>query len=197
MTAEKRELRESVRAARAAMTPAARASASQAVADRALTLPAVIGARAVLAYAATPEELDASPLVKALRARGARIAYPRVCGPGELALHWCEDSALSPGYCGIAEPSADAPEADPAAFDLVLVPGTAFDPACGRLGMGGGFYDRLLARLAPATFAVGLAFDEQIVSEVPTGSHDVALDAVVTPTRTLMPGVDGDGLRRL
>ena len=45
------------------MTPAARASASRAVADRALALPAVIGARAVLAYAATPEELDASPLV--------------------------------------------------------------------------------------------------------------------------------------
>jgi 5-formyltetrahydrofolate cyclo-ligase len=111
-----------------------------------------------------------------------------VCGPGALTLHWCDDAdALAPGYCGIAEPSPESPEAAPDEFELVLVPGTAFDEACDRIGMGGGFYDRLLPLLAPGSLAIGLAFDEQIVPEVPTEAHDVQLGAVVTPSRTLLP----------
>jgi 5-formyltetrahydrofolate cyclo-ligase len=186
MGAEKHEARQTARAARASMSGEARAAASLAVAERAMALPQVAGAFAVLAYAAMPEELDPSPLVDALRVRGARVAYPRVCGPGELALHWCDDAnELAAGYCGIAEPAADAPEVAAEELDLVLVPGTAFDAACARLGMGGGFYDRLLAGAASQALAVGLAFDEQIVDAVPVEAHDVALDVVVTPTRTL------------
>jgi 5-formyltetrahydrofolate cyclo-ligase len=188
MSAEKDDLRGHGRAARAGVPAVARDRASTAVAARALALPGVAGARAVLAYAATAEELDPAPLVAALRERGARVAYPRVCGPGALALHWCDDeAALAPGYCGIDEPAADLPEADCAEIDLVLVPGTAFDERCGRLGMGGGYYDRLLPLLAPGALAVGLAFDEQVVTEVPTEAHDVPLGAVITPTRTILP----------
>lgn len=180
--------RTTARAARSGLANEARAAAAWAVVERALALPGVRDARAVLAYAATPEELDPCPLVAALRARGARIAYPRVCGPAALALHWCEDERdLAPGYCGIAEPSESASAADPHEIELVLVPGTAFDEACGRLGMGGGFYDRLLTRLGPEALAVGLAFDEQLVAEVPAETHDVPLSAVVTPTRTILP----------
>lgn len=188
MGGEKREVRASGRAARAGVSGQARAAAASAVAERALALPRLADARAVLAYSATAEELDPSPLVTALRARGARVAYPRVCGPGALALHWCDgEDALAPGYCGIAEPACDAPEAVPGDIDLVLVPGTAFDEACGRLGMGGGFYDRLLPRIAPGALAIGLAFDEQVVGKVPSEAHDVPLSAVITPTRTILP----------
>ena len=180
--------RATARAARSGVSSEARAAAASAVAERAMALPGVAGARAVLAYAATPEELDPSPLVSALRARAARVAYPRVCGPGALALHWCDDeNDLAPGYCGIAEPSEAAAEAESHEIDLVLVPGTAFDEACGRIGMGGGFYDRLLPQLAPGALAIGLAFDEQLVAEVPAEAHDVPLGAVVTPTRTILP----------
>jgi 5-formyltetrahydrofolate cyclo-ligase len=183
----KENLRARARMARAAVSADARSVAAAAVAERALAVPEVTGARTVLAYAASAEELDPAPLVSALRARGARVAYPRVCGPGALALHWCDDEAgLAPGYCGIAEPAAGSPEALTADFDLVLVPGTAFDESCGRLGMGGGFYDRLLTTLAPRALAVGLAFDEQVVAEVPTEVHDVALGLVITPTRTIL-----------
>jgi 5-formyltetrahydrofolate cyclo-ligase len=164
-----------------------RFQAARAVAERALALPAVAQARCVLAYAATAEELDPAPLVAALRARGARIAYPRVCESGALTLHWCEeDAALARGYRGIAEPAADSPQASPDDFDLVLVPGVAFDASGARLGMGGGFYDRLLPRLSAGAMNVGLAFDEQIVERVPAEEHDVRLGAVITPTRTLV-----------
>jgi 5-formyltetrahydrofolate cyclo-ligase len=188
MADRKRDLREAARTVRGAVDDGVRMSTARLVAQRALAVPGVADARAVLAYAATAEELDPAPLVAALRERGARIAYPRVCGPGSLALHWCDDeAALALGYCGVAEPSSDAPEAAAEDIDLVLVPGAAFDEACGRLGMGGGHYDRLLSRLTPGALAIGLAFDEQVVTEVPTEAHDVRLDAVITPTRTILP----------
>ncbi len=185
MPADKRAMRDAVRAARSAIGATDRAAASEAAQVRAFSHADVAGARAVLAYAAIAEEIDPSSLVSELRARGARIAYPRVCGPGELTLHWVgAQEELAAGYCGIAEPGPDASEASIEDFDLVIVPGTAFDGTCARLGMGGGFYDRLLARLGPGTFTVALAYDEQIVPCVPVEGHDVALDAVFTPTRT-------------
>jgi 5-formyltetrahydrofolate cyclo-ligase len=188
VTCDKREVRDAARAARAGVDAGVRDERALAVAALALRLPPVADARAVLAYAATAEELDPAPLVARLRARGARIAYPRACADGVLALHWLdEDAELVPGYCGIREPDAGSPEADVDELDLVLVPGVAFDEACARLGMGGGFYDRLLPRLAPAAAAIGLAFDEQVVACVPTEAHDVRLAAVVTPTRVLRP----------
>ncbi|HEY5505917.1 MAG TPA: 5-formyltetrahydrofolate cyclo-ligase [Coriobacteriia bacterium] len=189
MIERKHAVRLAARSARSAYPRAARDVASQAVAARALTMRVIRDARTVLAYAATAEELDPAPLVAALRARGARVAFPRVTGPGELALHWCADaSELAPGYCGVLEPDAGAESADLAEIDVVLVPGTAFDAECGRLGMGGGFYDRLLPLLRDDATALGLAFDEQIVEKVPAEAHDVPLDGVVTPTRTIVPG---------
>jgi 5-formyltetrahydrofolate cyclo-ligase len=168
---------------RAGVMPWQRAGLSAQAAARALELPEVGAARAVLAYAAMPGEIDPAPLVHALRERGARVAYPRVCGPGAMTLHWASDDALEPGFCGIAEPAADAEDAAPDEFDLAIVPGVAFDAACERLGRGGGFYDRLLPAITGLT--VGLAFDEQIVECLPREEHDMPVDVVVTPSRVI------------
>ncbi len=181
--APKQALRERVRAARAALPPDVRATRSAAIATRALAIPEVAGARAVLAYTALAGEADPAPLLEVLRRRGARIALPRVCGPQKLSLHWVEpDTPLSPGALGTSEPSPECASATASDFDLVIVPGVAFDPACARLGFGGGFYDALLPTLPSRTLAVGLAFDEQIVGAVPCESHDEPVDMVVTPT---------------
>jgi 5-formyltetrahydrofolate cyclo-ligase len=171
-------------AARRALGSDARATASAAIAERALALPEVASARSVLAYAALADEADPGALVRALRARGARIALPRVCGPSELALHWTPDGTeLVEASFGIAEPPADCETALPTDLDLVLVPGVAFDRSCGRLGFGRGFYDALLASLPPGVTTVGIAFDEQVCERVPVRGHDVALDYVITPSR--------------
>lgn len=188
MEHEKDRVRSQARAARSALSAEQREAASMAVAERLLAMDEVAAVRAVLAYAATMEELDPAAAVEALRARGARIAYPRVCGPGEMSVHWAEPGELAPGYCGLLEPSAEAAEALASEIDLVLVPGVAFDEQCHRLGMGGGFYDRFLAALHPGALVIGLAFDEQIVERVPREEHDMRLDAVVTPTQVLAAG---------
>jgi 5-formyltetrahydrofolate cyclo-ligase len=179
----KRDLRARVRASRAAV-PADRAcEAAEDVARRALALPEVARARSVLAYAALPEELDPAPLVGALRSLGARVALPRVCGPGTLALHWVEPGdVLGRGHAGIPEPHETCAWAGPEDFDLVLVPGVAFDASCARLGFGGGFYDALLPSLPVTATTLALAFDAQIVDEVPCEPHDEPVMIVVTPT---------------
>lgn len=186
MTDEKRRAREAARAARHDVPEAVRAAAGEAIADRVLALDGIEKVHTVLGYAATPQEADVAAALDALRDHGARIAYPRVCGDGSLELHWAEPGQLVSGFRGILEPPEDAPAALPSEIDLVLVPGTAFDAACCRLGQGGGCYDRLLPLLRPDALCVGIAFDEQLVESVPTESHDAPLDAVVTPTRTLL-----------
>lgn len=189
MDERKRAMRESARAARRSIGPETRRAASEEAASRALALPRLAGARAVLVYAAMPEEIDPAPLAAFLRAAGAVTAYPRVCGPGELTMHWSDGGDLEPGHCGISEPAADSAEVDASVIDAVIVPGAAFDGSCRRLGLGGGYYDRLLARLRPDALKIGFAFDEQVVVDVPVQVHDVCLDFVVTPTRTLRPAL--------
>ena len=119
-----------------------------------------------------PDALDPWPGDK-------RIALPRVVGD-ELIFHWATDRAeLLPGKFGIPEPCA---EASPAGneFDLILVPGLAFDLRGGRLGRGKGYYDRFLAGVRG--LRAGVCFDDQIVESVPIDPHDLRMDFVVTPS---------------
>jgi len=87
------------------------------------------------------------------------------------------------GSFGIREPSARCPGDILNQLDLILVPGVAFDMRGGRLGRGGGYYDRLLSEVSGVTCAV--AFDHQIVEAVPAEPHDIHLDYILTPTRWL------------
>lgn len=88
---------------------------------------------------------------------------------------------LCPGRFGVLEPPAGAPEEAPAVGDAVVVPGVAFDRAGGRLGRGGGHYDRAFPPGAPgAPLLVGFAHAFQLVECVPSDSHDRRMDAIVT-----------------
>lgn len=187
LTAAKRLLREQARAARCALDPASCSAFAEAVAERLLALPELAGAHVVLAYSATPEEIDPAHAVDALRALGKTLALPRVEAKGVLGLHLVAhgDELEAGPFAGIAQPLADSPRLQPDVVDAVIVPGVAFDPSGRRLGYGGGFYDRLLPRLRGDCTRIGLAYDEQLVSELPVAEHDEHVDVIVTPTRVL------------
>jgi 5-formyltetrahydrofolate cyclo-ligase len=74
----------------------------------------------------------------------------------------------------------------PASIDLILVPGVAFSTDRHRLGRGGGFFDRLLAGPAANAFKLGVCFSFQMIESVPTESHDVVMDAIVTDQRVFL-----------
>jgi 5-formyltetrahydrofolate cyclo-ligase len=182
----KHELRERMREVRRSLSEHRRRSESLLVCERLAELPELRRARGIAAYTATSEEADPSAAVALLRAAGARVAMPRVAGPHTLELHWVDEPAeLVVGAYGILEPSPHADPAKPALVDATLVPGVAFDSAGRRLGFGGGYYDVLLPKLRDDALAIGLAFDEQIVGEVPSGTRDATVDVVVTPSRLL------------
>lgn len=192
--AAKHAARERARAARCALDDATCDAAAQAVAERLARLPELAAVRVVLAYGATPEELDPAPALGLLRARGVTIAFPRVEAPGVLGLHLVEPAdELLTGMFGIREPAADAPRVDPDDIDAALVPGVAFDADCWRLGYGGGYYDRLLPLLRSDCARIGIAYDEQVLEAIPAEEHDVRLDAVVTPTRVVRRGPTSAG----
>jgi len=137
----------------------------------------------VMAFASFRSEVDTGPIVEAALARGQRVVLPRsLVGERRMALYEIDDPAsqLSPGYCGIPEPLPKRCRAvDPAAVEVVLLPGSVFSRKGQRLGYGGGFYDRFLANEAPEALRIGLCFGLQIVEQIPQEPHDQAMDYLV------------------
>ena len=175
--------RRAARARRDALPAAARARASAKVAaTAALAIAARVPAGSVVAlYAAKGSEVDTAALETALHAAGFTTAYPRVVAETRvLALHVARLAELGiAGHLGLREPVATTPEVAPAAIAAFCIPGLAFDRAGGRIGWGLGHYDATLAA-APTALRIGLAFDAQLVADVPREAHDILLHALVT-----------------
>jgi 5-formyltetrahydrofolate cyclo-ligase len=185
----KRAMRGAIIAARDGLAAATRERAGRAIGERLRALPSFRAARCILATLPFRGEWDTRPVLAAALAAGKKVALPRVNDAARmLDLHTVADLAADtmPGYRAIPEPRPERPRLDPAAVDWVLVPGVAFDPEGKRLGYGGGYYDRLLALLRPETARVAGAFDLQVVPRVPAAPHDLAVDVVVTETRSLV-----------
>lgn len=147
------------------------------------------GLQPVLGYMALTGEIDPADFLLGLVRAGGQVLVPRCRDdePGELDLacvSCLEDFArLRPGRYGILEPAAkDCRPPGDFAPALILVPGVAFDPSGGRLGFGGGYYDRLLSRPGYGrALKAGLAHAFQVVDHVPRQPHDLGVDLVVTP----------------
>lgn len=185
MTDDKTRLREIALTTRRAIPAEERPIRSAAVAGRVSMLPETASAKVVIGYRAMPDELDPSHALAALASRGVTVAYPRIAGKGALTLHVVRaDGDWETSHFGIVQPTIDSPVIDPADVDVALIPGVAFDELGGRLGMGGGYYDRLLPRM-PQAFLVGLAYDEQVITGIPHEPHDIHMHVVVTPTQAL------------
>ncbi len=167
MTTEKKRLRHQMRRLRAAIPPALRQRDEVAVRERVL---AWVERGPVFVYLHVGDELPTDRLIAALRERFT-VAVPRIVGSGRMeAVEWREP--LVPGRFGI--PTSDGPRID---VRTAVVPGLAFDRRGGRLGQGGGYYDRWLAR-HPAVRTAGVGYGVQLVERVPLEPHDRSLDRV-------------------
>ncbi len=140
--------------------------------------------RVVALYRPMAGEPDCGVLDGVLRALGATLAYPRVIGPLQQDMEFRAADPSQPSQwesdaLGFASPRADQPEVKPHQLELICVPGQAFDRRGGRLGRGRGHYDRFLQR-APEAWRVALAFEEDLIPEVPTEEHDQAIQVIFT-----------------
>ena len=185
----KRRWRRSILDAISSLDPDARGRQESAIVSAFADLPGWAAARTVLLYAsAFPEEIETGPILAIALELGKTIVLPRV-DPIErrLRLHPVGDprTDLSPGVLGIPEPRSSLPEVAPEAIDWALIPGLAFDGRGFRLGRGAGHYDRLLPRLRLDCPCWAIALTCQVVEGFPVEPHDVALDGVLTPDRTI------------
>ena len=191
LSALKAELRRTVLARRDALDAATRAALSPAIFTRIVALDAYREASTVLAYAAFGSEPVTGPFLAGVLADGKTLALPRVDRATRmLELYRVADPGvdLEPGVWGIPEPRPGVCRPITAAdVDFILVPGIAFDVRGGRIGYGGGYYDRLIRDCARPPRLVAAAFEVQIVPEVPMTPQDRRIDRVVTEARVYPP----------
>lgn len=182
LDATKAALRATALRARRDLEPGDRRRASETVAARLAGLPELRRARIVLLYAAMADEVDPAGLVAPLARRGVRTLFPRVHGDRLELVAASDLLTLRLGSHGIREPVG--PAMDPELVDVAVIPGVAFDLTGGRIGQGGGHYDRLLPLLSGRTVRIGACFACQVVPRVPRAGHDEPVDVVVTERAT-------------
>jgi 5-formyltetrahydrofolate cyclo-ligase len=181
---QKAALRKQIRTALQRISPAARETVSAQA--RALLKEQSIwkNAASILFFAPVLNEVDVWPLLEEAINIGKTAALPRFDSADQSYVA-CRvqnlRSEIMIGEFGIREPAAKCAEIPFGKFDLVLVPGVAFDLRGCRLGRGRGFYDRLLVEVRGVK--CGVAFDDQIVNEIPAGTLDVQVDFILTATR--------------
>ena len=148
--------------------------------------------RSYFLFVSFRSEVETLGLINQLLGRGKIVTVPLVSVREKkmTAVRLINpEEDLVPGYYGILEPSRKIVEErkiDPASIDIVVLPGSVFDEKGGRLGYGGGFYDRFLAlEIRPSALRVALAFDMQILVEVPQQPHDMPVDFIITENRII------------
>lgn len=180
----KQQIREAKRNERENISIIQAAELSTRIAERVLRLPEYRAARTVMSYASLAGEVVTNALNERILTDGKRLYLPRVRSESGMmdAVRVTDMSVLKRGYRNIREPS-EGEIAKPGDLDLILVPGLAFDLCGGRIGFGGGFYDRFLAGMSG--LRVGLAFETQLVENTCSTETDVPMDILVTEFRTI------------
>ena len=190
--AAKQELRKRMRALRTAHPAQALALRSRSLVARALQLPEFQAARSLALFfpLEARKEVDLRELDAEARRQGKRVYYPFLEQRGDALLSGLRlTGALSDlGERGarFPEPPPDAPSAQRGDVELLFVPALAVAPSGHRLGYGAGFYDSLLPDVRPPARAIVVAYDFQLLVELPILPHDVACDGVLTDARSIV-----------
>lgn len=168
------------------MTPVQRETLSAEIVRKFLALAVYEKSSTVMAYASTPEEVQLREIFSDAFARGKKLVLPLIVGAGEMVPVVVPSfDALEAGAFGIATVKENLREfVDAEKIDCVIVPGLAFDVSGRRLGLGGGYYDKFLPRAVNAK-KIALAYDFQIVEEIPVEPHDSPVDMIVTEKRII------------
>jgi 5-formyltetrahydrofolate cyclo-ligase len=180
MEGTKAAIRQAMGARRRALAAADLRAAELAVAARVQALPGYAGAPALLAYVATDGEVPTGALLTAVLAAGKRLYLPRLVDEVMTFAEHRLGATLRPGAFGIPEPTGDACAAGELVEAMAVLPLLAWDDAGGRVGRGGGHYDRTFAGAHRPRWLIGLGHTFQQVPHVPSDPWDLRLDGVVT-----------------
>jgi 5-formyltetrahydrofolate cyclo-ligase len=196
---DKNQLRRDILGRRDALSPSRQKEHGERVLHRLLSMEDFQRASTLFIYVSFRSELETMPIIKGLIQAGKRVVVPvTLVAEKDLLPVFITDpeEELCPGYCSIPEPRQAIwkKNAVPAVeIDMVLLPGSVFDERGGRMGYGGGYYDRFVSAKAPQALRVGLCHDLQMVPEAPLQEHDEMLDYIVTEERCITGIRKSDG----
>jgi len=185
----RQKMRKQVLAKRDLLEIRERHKKSAAITERILSMPDMDNWKTLFVYVNFRSEVETLQLIRRCLENGQCVAVPLVDSAQStmIALQVIDlEQDLQPGYYGIPEPDpAKTTLVEGKEIDAVMLPGSVFDTAGGRLGYGGGYYDRFLVNDAPQASRIGLAFELQVVPAVPLEPHDQRLDYLITEKRTI------------
>lgn len=130
-------------------------------------------------YLATPQEIDLTTLIESLWAAECPVFAPAWDGESYVLARYARGTELVAGPMGVLEPVVDGDCESAPVPKVWIVPGLAFTRDGGRLGYGGGWYDRLLASAPQPSAVLGVAYPFQLLEKLPSEPHDIALTDVV------------------
>jgi 5-formyltetrahydrofolate cyclo-ligase len=181
----KRALRRAILERRDALSPEERRAKSATIVERVMALSEVRSAPTVMAFWSFGSEVETATLIERLHEAEKRVVLPRVELGDVVAVVYEPGDAAAATSFGAMEPSG-VDLVGPEDVDAVIAPGVAFDRRGGRIGYGGGFYDRFLARIRPDAPVVAFAFALQVVEAVPHGDRDRRVHLIVTEDETIV-----------
>lgn len=187
VSVKKSRLRRHVADLVAAAPAEQRAAWDQAIQARLRSEAIYLRSQVIHSYLAMHDEVATKRLVQAALADGKQVVAP-VVHPERRRLRFARienyERDLAPGYRGILEP-IEPRWVELLQIELFVIPGVVFDRRGYRLGRGLGFYDRCLSRVKGRSVICGLAYELQVVDELPTAAHDVPMDYIVTERRVI------------
>lgn len=172
-------LRSNMKEQRSAMAPDIKSKWDADICDQLVELVRDRDSHSVHCYLPMDGEVDIRPFIEYLLSVEAIVVCPKTLRNRQLEHYRLFDlHRVEAGLFGTSHPVGD--EAYTGDFDLIIVPGLAFDREGYRLGYGGGYYDTFLAK-HPKAYTVGVAYPFQLVDQVPTEPHDARLDQILVP----------------
>ena len=172
---EKKELRAQIKALKKLHTKEQLQEQSERILAKLEQHPDFIKAEKVMLYNALPDEVQTLNFLEKWRLR-KKIILPTVVGDDIVPVEYAKETTFAVGDFNILEPQNEPYIGD---FDLIVVPGVAFDRQGNRLGRGKGYYDRFLCQHLNVK-RIGICFDFQLVSEVPAEPFDIRMDEVIS-----------------
>lgn len=184
MFSPKKQIRDEMRSMRKKLNPEDKRKMDDQIKRRVLLLLEKMGADTVYLYASMGQEADTWGIMEELWTKKILIALPRI-EKNEIDFYYVDKKEnLGPGSMNIYEPIKSCEPAEKTAAP-VIVPGLAFSSQGGRIGYGGGYYDRFLIG-EPEHMRIALSYDFQIKEDMELETHDQKVDCIVTPDRTIM-----------
>lgn len=184
----RKSIRQQIRQKRQQLTKSQQQQAAQYISQQVLTDPKVQSAQTIALFLSFDGEIDTMPLIQQLWQRGKQVYLP-VLHPFNrhslLFLAYTPTTQLIKNRFNIQQPALDVQQVLPLnQLDIMLIPLVAFDLIGQRLGMGGGFYDRILAGWQQkGFFPIGLAHQCQQVDKLPSATWDIPLPEIITPQK--------------